>query len=849
MKKNTLLLLSLFLFGLLSHSQNLNKAINSFQNETNAIITINRNLQVPSFIKLPVNKELYIQGKTVKEKAHNFLLKNKALYAITNLDETLPPNGILKTDNYGLKHYEVKQFHEGVPVYDGGLKFHFTKNENISSINGNIIPDIKLNVTPRLQKAEANAKALDLVKVLNRSRAPLKIISNELIIFPKGLVQGAVTSKHLVYHIEVRNDLDVREFLFIDAHTGKLVEQFTGIAHALDRILYEGTTSNQTWKEGFSFPGFLNEWQQAEVVAAGQTYHFFNNAFGYTSYDGLDAQMVTINNNPDIDCPNATWNGVSANYCDGTAADDVVAHEWGHAYNEYTSNLIYAYQSGALNEAFSDIWGETIDLLNNYNDDGEDLSLRSVNPSSLRWIASEDATAFGTGGIRDMWDPTKFDDPGKVSDSDYHCLESDNGGVHINSGIPNHAYALIVDGGTFNGQTISGLGFVKAAHIFWRAESEYLTSTSDFTNFADAIEASCTDLIGINLQGLSTTDTPAGLSGETITAADYNEVVKALIAVELRNDNACNFASLLAATDPLCGASSSNPIFSEDWESGIGSGWTITQLPEFAGAWESREWILETNLPRDRAGSAIFAPNPVNGDCALDLQNGIIRLESPTITMPNYLTGTFDMAFNHNISSETDYDGGNIKYSLDGGAWTLLPSTAFTANPYNNVLTTENDNDNPMVTEEAFSGADENSNSSVWGTSIINLSSLGVAANSNIKLRWEFGSDGCNGRIGWYVDEIVVYNCAEALSINDFDFLDNNVSIYPNPSSGTFNIEMKSISDFRYDIYDITGKAIMNSVDIINNSFEVNLNDYSKGVYFFKLYSSEGSVTKKLLIQ
>ena len=61
--------------------------------------------------------------------------------------------------------------------------------------------------------------------------------------------------------------------------------------------------------------------------------------------------MVTINNDPRIDCPNANWNGVTTNYCDGVTSDDVVAHEWGHAYTEYTSGLIYQWQPGAMNEA------------------------------------------------------------------------------------------------------------------------------------------------------------------------------------------------------------------------------------------------------------------------------------------------------------------------------------------------------------------------------------------------------------------------------------------------------------------------------------------------------------------
>jgi Zn-dependent metalloprotease len=850
MKKITLLSIGFLLITFFAASQeNTKKAINDFEKKSQAKISFNKNLKTPGFIKFPINNPLKLSGKNLEEKVTKFLIANKSIYAIVNVNKTLK-DGISKTDNYGLKHYTVKQYYKDVPVYDSQLRFHFDKNENLRSINGNIIPGIKINSIPTLTKSNAGAIALNLVENqnLNQSGKPLKVITNELYIFPKGIVQGHVTSKHLAYRIEVRNDSDVREYLFIDAHTGKLVEQFTGIAHALNRSLYRETLEpgNKRYTEGGS-TFFLTQWEKNEVETAGHTYYFFKNAFGIDSYDNAGAEMITINNNPDINCPNATWNGVSANYCDGTASDDVVAHEWGHAYTSYTSNLIYAYESGALSEAYSDFWGETIDLLNNYEDDGEDISLRTGGNVTLRWQVGEDATAFGA-PIRDMWDPTLKGDPDKITSTNYWCAPEDNGGVHINSGIPNHAYALIVDGGTFNGQTITGLGFTKAAHIFWRTNSEYLTPTSDFSDFADGLEASCSDLIGINLEGLSTTATPVGLSGQIITASDYNQVVKALIAVELRTANNCTFAPLLAETDPLCEASLSNPIFFEDWESGIGTEWTIAQIPVNPGTWENREWIINNNLPKNRTGSSIYAPNPLNGDCDTDLQNGIIQLESPTITMPNYTTGTFDLAFNHNVATETDYDGGNIKYSLDGGVWTLLPASAFIYNAYNKTLNNTN-NDNPMMGEDAFSGSDENSNDSVWGTSIIDLSSLGVVATSTIQLRWEFGSDGCNGNDGWYIDEIVVYNCAEALSINDFNFLNNNISISPNPSSGIFNIEMKSISDFRYDVYDITGKSVRNRIDIMNNSFKLDLSNYSPGIYFFKLYSNEGTITKKLMVK
>ena len=74
--------------------------------------------------------------------------------------------------------------------------------------------------------------------------------------------------------------------------------------------------------------------------------------------------MRTVNNDPTIACPNANWNGVTTNYCDGVTSDDTVSHEWGHAYTEFTSGLVYQWQPGAMNEAYSDIWGETVDIIN-----------------------------------------------------------------------------------------------------------------------------------------------------------------------------------------------------------------------------------------------------------------------------------------------------------------------------------------------------------------------------------------------------------------------------------------------------------------------------------------------------
>jgi bacillolysin len=705
---------------------------------------------------------------------------------------------------------------------------------------------------PSLTQSQAGDIAVNLVREqgLNGSGKPLLINTNTLYVFPKGLVQGYVTATYLVYEVEVRNELDVREFIYVNAHTGSIVEQFTGMAHALDRKVYENNTSSLVWQEGDAFPGALTIWQRNEVEASGHVYNFFKNAFGYVSYNGADIAMRTINNNPNISCPNANWNGVTANYCNGTASDDVIAHEWGHAYTQYTSGLIYAYQSGAINESYSDIWGETVDLLNNYEDTAENLAIRTGTAcNSARWKMGEDATAFG-GAIRDMWNPNCNGDPAKLTDSRYSCGDFDSGGVHINSGIPNHAYALLVDGGSYNGQVINGVGFVKAAHIFWRAQNVYLTATSDFGNLADALEAACADLVGVNLQGLSTTSTSAGLSGEFITVADCQDVTRALLAVELRiNPDACGYTPILAATPPLCESSTSNPLYFENWESGIGA-WTVAQLPTNASTWQSRDWVVSSALPNGRTGNAIFGPNPINGNCTTDLENGIMRLQSPVISIPNITTGTFDMAFNHYIATERSWDGGNIKYSLNNGPWTIVPSSAFLANPYNSALNTSGQgNDNPMQGEPAFTGTDGGSLTSSWGQSVVNLSALGVTANSTIQFRFDLGSDGCNGNDGWYIDEIVVYNCSATLSVSDANYLESGVRIYPNPSNGLFTLKkIKNIDLITAEVFDINGRSIK-TIDLttMQNEKEIDITNVASGVYFMTLTSKDAKSVVKLI--
>ncbi len=100
--------------------------------------------------------------------------------------------------------------------------------------------------------------------------------------------------------------------------------------------------------------------------------------------------------------------------------------------------------------------------------------------------------------------PNCYTNPNRVSDPMYHCAATDNGGVHINSGVDNRAFSLLVDGGTHNGVTVGAIGMTKATHIWFRAKVTYQYPATTFADHADALEESCSDLIGKNLNSLTT---------------------------------------------------------------------------------------------------------------------------------------------------------------------------------------------------------------------------------------------------------------------------------------------------------------------------------------------------------
>ncbi|MGB3717449.1 MAG: M4 family metallopeptidase, partial [Candidatus Promineifilaceae bacterium] len=553
----------------------------------------------------------------------------------------------------------------------------------------------------------------------------------------------------------------------------------------LDREVSETSLANVVWDESAGDPdpippGWamgtaqqITDWQD-EIDGARETYNIFASMAGWDSYDNLGSTMRTVNNDPGINCPNALWNGTSTNYCTGVTGDDVVAHEWGHAYTNYTNNLVYAWQSGALSESYSDIWGEVVDLLNGrgtdtpggLRSDGGCSIYGQGTPSvddSYRWLLGEDAPAFG-GAIRDQWNPVCYGDPGKVSDTEYWCTSGDTGGVHTNSGVPNHAFALMVDGGTYNALTVTGIGLTKASHIEWAAQN-MLTNASDFVDNADALEAACTALTGIDLPALSTSNPTPGLSGDVIVAADCQEVSDAIAATELRTPpDQCAFEPAWTAVTPLCegqGTGQVNTIEYQDWETGQGNWITGTHDIANPDSFDNPDWVVRGALP-DRAGDAMYVEDSINrGACTpADTVAGALNLDSPAIVIP---AGALvpRVAIDHYVSTETGWDGGNLKVSVNDGPWVVVPDIAMEYNGYFAPGAINGGaNDNPLGGEEGWTGGGEGAVATGWGQTQVNL--LGLAGpGDTIELRFDMGLDGCNGVDGWYVDEVEVYSCTD----------------------------------------------------------------------------------------
>lgn len=456
-------------------------------------------------------------------------------------------------DQLDQTHVRYGQAYQGVPVFGAQLIVHLDADTTVSSSSGRILSAPQVDTRPDITAEEATHLAQQYwQQSYHTSMATVQ--SSTLYIFDKGFILHQPTSDpHLVWEIILNQTSPrARERFYIDAHTGQLVYTMNDIRHAINRRVYD--CSRGVCLLDFSFLGYIYGRSEGKPVRGtnpiyggtdvddvysivNTTHNYYSVSFGRdgaNNQGGLGDGVYSAATNTDVytyidgvtpdDCPNAYFDGYSINFCYALVTTDVTAHEYTHGVSAFSiagGGFVYSGESGAIDEAYSDIFGEAVEYYSQGSND---------------WKMGTTLNAPGLSGpLRDLATPANLTDdvlgtpyPDKFSSSNYYCGTYDGGGVHHNSTAFSHAAYLVAMGGTFNNCTITGLGRTKQEQIFYRALTTYLTSATTFNQAYTALLDSCDDLY-------STTD--------------CKEVKKALKAVTMDQPGYCSGQT---AVDPGC---------------------------------------------------------------------------------------------------------------------------------------------------------------------------------------------------------------------------------------------------------------------------------------------------------
>jgi Zn-dependent metalloprotease len=444
-----------------------------------------------------------------------------------------------ETDDLNMDHIRLQQVFYDIPVYGGEAYLH-GKDGFIEMFNGftyptpridNLNPSISANQAITLTTDHVSGKtAFRQLSDAEKSLLHYKSAISELVIYHPF---HDTNREVLVWHITIRPNLIERWEYFVDAHSGSIIYWYNNTQSDGD-VIANGTDLNgvnQTFHVYLeagtyymvdvsrpmfnpqSFEGVIqtytaynapynqitnaalvssssNTWAPNAISAhyhASLAYEYWRTVHNRNSYNNQGGSIINVINITDENgqgFDNAFWSGQAMFYGNGgtlfkplAGALDVCAHELGHAVDETSANLEYQYQSGAINESYSDIIGAMVERQNWQL--GEGIILPG-NPY------------FPTGAMRDMSNPhnggSSFSDPcyQPAHVNEMYTGTDDNGGVHINSGIGNYAYYLFA----------TAVGLEKAEKVFMRALFNYLTRTSQFSDLRIAVVQAATDLYG-----------------------------------------------------------------------------------------------------------------------------------------------------------------------------------------------------------------------------------------------------------------------------------------------------------------------------------------------------------------
>jgi bacillolysin len=439
----------------------------------------------------------------------------------------------------GRSHERFDQYVRGVRVYGAELARQVDERGQTVSIFGTIYENIGIPVAPTLTQAEAKRRIEALGgDTLGETRQP------ELLILPTA--DGAFA---LTWHERIFSpSAGTLTAYFLDAHTGAVVKARneaktqgpvgvgTGVLGDTKKVSVTPTGGQFLAIDGLRPPDILtfdmkgninrvlaflngqvslgfadvatdadNTWTDTAAVDAhayaGFTYDYFYKRFNRRGLDNDDIRILSLvhpvhradvlSQSPFIiglfylnaayfgDGVMVYGEGLPAGFTAGgqvwdylSGALDIVAHELTHGVTDYSSGLIYENESGALNESFSDMMGSAVEFF---------FQERGTGNLQADWLVGEDV--IRPGGLRSMANPASTGDPDHYSNR--YTGTDDNGGVHINSGIPNLAYYLAIEGGAHprTGAAVAGVGFANREQmekIFYRAFTQMMPANASF---------------------------------------------------------------------------------------------------------------------------------------------------------------------------------------------------------------------------------------------------------------------------------------------------------------------------------------------------------------------------------
>jgi Zn-dependent metalloprotease len=389
-----------------------------------------------------------------------------------------------RVDEQGHRHVRYQQMEQGLPVIGGELIVHVDDTGRIYAANGSArggsAPSPRATVTAAA--AQAAALGHDAAAHARAEDAPRLVYYRE-----KGT--DALALAWEVRALGEQDGTPVDDLIFIDAHRGAVLAVHPQVHNELNRKVY--SANNTT-----TLPGTL---RRSEGDAATndavvndnysrlfRPYNCYSRYFGRNSYDNAGA-TVKSSVHYDSSYNNAFWSASAKQFAfgdgDGTqfsplgSDPDITVHEFTHAVTSSESNLTYSGESGALNEAMSDIFAAFCSS-----------ELGGVWEMNDRvWRIGEDSYTPNTANdaLRYMDNPTS-DGSSRDYYPERYTGSFDNGGVHWNSGIANLAFKLLAAGGSHPRSkttvTVAGIGVEAAGRIFYKANIDFFTSSTSFVD-------------------------------------------------------------------------------------------------------------------------------------------------------------------------------------------------------------------------------------------------------------------------------------------------------------------------------------------------------------------------------